>query len=259
LAIAGTLPASGRHVWLREPAGDDELLVLESTGSPLETAAALAARLVTNADGSPLDWLALPAVDLAAAALLLRRAWLGTTIRTEARCPSPGCGEQIDIAFRIDAYLEHQRPRPFRGVSEPEPGWFELAGTATRFRIPTVADVLAVTGEPDPAAAMLARCVHPAPPTAALARRIERALSALAPTLDSELAGVCPLCGESVVLLFEPIGYLLEELRDVSAGLFVHVHELALAYHWSEPDILALDRRRRQGYVDLVRGELAPA
>ena len=50
-----------------------------------------------------IDWHALPAVDLAAAALLIRSSWLGNTIRTETICvPAADCGEPIDVTFGID-------------------------------------------------------------------------------------------------------------------------------------------------------------
>ena len=240
MSQVGTLPASGRRVVTRAPAGADELLALDGAGTPARTMAALAARLVDGVD----DWLALPAVDLAAAALLVRRAWIGPTIRTDAFCPGAGCGAQIDIAFSIDDYLAHHRPRPFRGAAEVEPGVYELAGA--RFRVPTVGDLLA---------GRLLDCIEEEVPPAT-ARRIERALEALAPPLAGELAGTCPECGATVELWFEPVDYVLAELRDASAALLQHVHELALAYHWSEAEILALDRGRRTGYVELVREEL---
>ncbi|HVU76783.1 MAG TPA: hypothetical protein VHC67_04320 [Gaiellaceae bacterium] len=236
----GILPASGRRVAVGEPSGDDELLALEGAGSPVETMLALAARLVSGVD----DWRVLPAADLAAAALLVRRAWIGRTIRTDAFCPAPGCGERIEIAFSVEEYVDHHRPRAYRGVGEPEPGVYELAGA--RFRLPTVGDLLDGT---------LHECIaEGAPP--AVARRIERALQALAPSLAGELAGVCPECGATVDLWFEPVDYVLAELRDASAALFQQVHELASAYHWTEHAILALDRRRRTRYVELVREEV---
>jgi hypothetical protein len=246
---APVLPVSGITLHLHEPAGEDELLVLERSGPPVPTMVALAARLATRADGRAVDWLGVPAVDLAAAALQVRAAWLGGTIRTEALCSAEGCGEPIDVSFGIAAYLEHHRPRPFRGASESEAGWLALAGTDVSFRIPTVADVL------DGA---LECCVRPTDLTAAEARRVDRALGALAPRLDGEVTGTCPVCGQTVDLHFEPIGYVLAELRDAAVGLFAEVHELALAYHWPEQEILALTRRRRRSYVALVHEEYAP-
>jgi hypothetical protein len=257
LTAAAVLPVGGTHVRLREPTGEDELLVLAGTGAATATTLALAGRLATDAGGRAIDWLALPAVDLGAVALLIRESWLGTTIRTEALCPAAGCDEPIDVAFGIPAYLDHHRPRRYRGASECEPGWFALAGTEVRFRIPTIADMLEALEALGPVATMLERCVRPVDPPASVLRRIDRALDALAPRLDGNLTGTCPACGQTVDLRFEPISYVLEELRDASTGLFAHVHELAFAYHWSEQSILALDRRRRHGYVAMVRGEYA--
>jgi hypothetical protein len=245
---AAMLPVSGRHLRIREPRGDDELLVLESAGPAARTMLALATRLATAEDGSALDWPALPAVDLGAAALLVREAWLGGTIRTEALCPSAECAEPIDVSFGIAAYLDHHRPRSFRGAVEDGSGWFALTGADVRFRIPLIADLVGGT---------LADCVRPADLSAAEARRVDRALEAVAPRLDGELTGSCPACGRSVELRFEPISYVIEELRDASSGLFAHVHELARAYHWPEAAILALDRTRRRGYVSLIREEFA--
>jgi hypothetical protein len=247
---AAPLPVSGIALRLHEPVGEDELLVLESSGPPVQTMVALAARLATTrADARPVDWLGVPAVDLAAAALQVRAAWLGGTIRTEALCTAEGCSEPIDVSFGVAAYLEHHRPRRFRGVTEAEAGWFALAGTDVQLRIPTVADVVDGT---------LESCVRPADLSPAEARRVDRALEALAPRLDGALTGRCPACGKTVDLHFEPIGYVLAELRDASVGLFAEVHALARAYHWSEQAILALSRRRRRGYVALVHEEYAP-
>jgi hypothetical protein len=254
--MVGTLPAGGLQVWAREPAGVDELFVLESGGPPRRTIRELVARLVTGLHGEPLDWEAVPAVDLAAAALLIRRLWIGATITADAHCPETGCGGAIDITFSTDDYLDHRRPQPFRGVSEAD-GWFALADKEVRFRVPTVADLDAALGSVDPAAALSASCIRPASAGAAVMRRVERALDRLAPPLEGILAGVCPLCGGSVELWFEPIEYVLAELREEAAGLFDQVHDLARAYHWSEAAILRLHRRRRHGYVALVRAELA--
>jgi len=240
MAEVGTLPADRRAVVVREPAGNDELVALEGAGAPLDTALALAASLVDGVD----DWLELPAVDLAAALLLVRCAWVGRWIRTEADCPDPGCRERVDIEFEVAAYLAHRRSRRPRGVVDRGGDGYELGGV--RFRVPTVRDL--IDGD-------LERCIEQ-PVSAALARRVERALESLAPPLAGSLAGTCPACGATVELWFEPIDYVLAELRDASAGLLRDVHELASAYHWPEPAILGLDRRRRQDYVELVRGEL---
>jgi hypothetical protein len=254
VAAAGILPVSGRDVWLREPTGEDELLVLENSGPSPAAILALATRLASDPSGRPIDWPALPAADLGAAALLIRSSWLGRTIRTEALCTAPSCGESIEVVFGIAAYLDHHRPRRFRSAIACEPGWYGLNGTDARFRIPTIADLLAALEAPDAPAVLHDRCVRPPGPAAAVARRIDRALQALAPRLDDDIGGSCPSCGTFVELHFDPVGYVLAELRDAATLLYAHVHELALAYHWSEEAILALDRRRRVGYAEMIRG-----
>jgi hypothetical protein len=137
-------------------------------------------------------------------------------------------------------------------VRECDPGWFALASAEVRFRIPTIADLLEVLNTPG-TGTMLERCVRPASLPVALVRRVDRALDALAPRLDSGLTGTCPTCGRTVELRFEPVGYVLEELREACRGLFVQIHDIALAYHWSEPAILALGRHRRRSYVGMIR------
>ena len=49
VAIAGVLPSSGERVTLREPTGDDELLVLEASGAAAVTMLELAQRLAVFA------------------------------------------------------------------------------------------------------------------------------------------------------------------------------------------------------------------
>jgi hypothetical protein len=255
-STADLLPASGEWVRLREPTGEDELLVLDSMGSAPATTLALAIRLAADEAG-PDNWLALPAVDLSSVALMIRRVWLGDTIRAEALCTAAGCDEPIDVTFSISSYLAHHRPRPWRGAYECEPGWFGLKGSDVRFRIPTIGDLLDALERPSPVSAMRERCMRPSGPSATLARRVDRALDALAPRLDGELGGICPECGRTVALQFEPMSYVLEEIRDASVGLLSQVHQIALAYHWPEEKILALDRPRRHAYVALIREEPA--
>jgi len=253
------LPVSGVRVRLLEPSGEHELILLQRGPSPVATIFRLARELVVDGHGGALEWPALPAVDLAAAALLVRRAWLGERINTETLCPARGCGEPIDVSFLISDYLDHHRPRPFRGVAEREDGWFELGRSGVSFRIPTVEDALATAGDRVDERALTARCIRPGDAGPAVRRRVERALSAIAPRLDDQAVGVCPVCAETVELFFDPVEYVLAELRDASAGLYSDVHELASSYRWSEASILALDRQRRHSYVALIRGELALA
>jgi len=85
------LPVSGVTLQVREATGADELVVLESVGSPVATVVTLASRLMTDSAGEIPAWDELPAADVGAIALTIRRAWLGETIITDASCPDPAC------------------------------------------------------------------------------------------------------------------------------------------------------------------------
>lgn len=256
---AGSLPVSGLRVQMREPTGEDEVIALDRGGIPSATMLALARGIVLATDGATLRWSELPAVDLAAAALLVRRTWLGERISTQTLCPMPGCGAPIDVSFPVSNYLAHHAPRPVRTAVAGEDGWFTVAGADVTFRIPTIDEHVTAVRDQLGVAWLAARCIRPAGAPAAARRRVERALSVIAPRLDDHIGGRCPVCESTVELFFDPIGYVLAELRDAAAGLYADVNELAFAYHWSEQSILALDVRRRHGYAALVRGELALA
>jgi hypothetical protein len=250
------LPVSGVVLAVREPTGEDELFVVETELEPLPALLELARRVGRTVAGGPLDWTALPKTDLDAAALVIRQCWIGEVIRTDAMCPGPGCRERIDVSFSIGDYLQHHRPRRPRGVTgTPEGDWFTLTGTIVRFRIPTIADLLAATSDDRPVEALSGRCVDTPEISRALARRLDRALSALAPSLDDLLGGSCPGCGYEVAMRFDPLAYTLTELRNAFSGIHLEIHALASAYGWPEEAILALPRGRRRRYASIIADE----
>lgn len=265
--VADVLPISGVRVTPRQLTGSDELYVLEHAGSAVATVVGLASRVcaadaqgsdgVANTGRAATAWPKLPAADVGALALLLRRAWLGDMIRTDSACVGPGCGERVDIAFGIGDYLGHRRPRTFRGASpaEGEPGWYVLAGAQTRFRLPTFADLLAVLDAADPQGALATRCVRPPQVPAAMARRIDRALAALAPVTAGEIGGACPVCDRELTLHFDPVTFVLAELRDDARFVYGEIAALAAATGWSERDLVAMPRARRTAYLRALARE----
>lgn len=262
------LPVSAIELVVREPTGQDELYVAETALAPVPALLGLAARVTRTAAGAEVDWAGLPASDLDAVALTIRQAWLGDTISTDAWCPGPTCGERVDVAFGIGDYLRHHSPRRPRGVKKHSgvagtnggvTGWFTLTGTDVRFRVPVVGDVLAAQQTGQPHTDLLSRCVEVTDLSAAVARRLDRALSALAPSLADLVGGDCPACGQQVTLRFDPVGYTLAELRDAFAGVVWQTHAIAAAYGWPEEAILALPRRRRARYASIIADERSVA
>lgn len=254
------LPGSGDGLAIREPTGADEFFVVETVLAPRPAFLELARRVGTTAAGGPVDWAGMPATGLDAAALLIRRSWIGDVIRTDAVCPGAGCQERIDVSFGIGDYLEHHRPRRPRGVTEAAgDGWLTLAGTTVRFRIPTVADLLDAASGDLPAETLAGRCIDAPELSRALARRLDRALATLAPSLDDLVGGTCPACGHEVTMRFDPLAYTLTELRNAFSGIHLETHALASAYGWPEDAILALPRSRRSRYASLIADGRAAA
>jgi hypothetical protein len=254
------LPVSGIRIAVREPTGEDELYLVETALVPLPAFLGLACRVISTPEGGWIDWASLPAADLDAAALMIRQSWVGDAIRTDTKCSEPGCGERIDVNFGIGDYIAHHRPRRPRSVTEaPGGSWLALADTDVRFRIPAVADLLAAAPDARPADTLSGRCVEGRELSRALARRLDRALSALAPSLKDLVGGSCPGCGHEVAMRFDPLVYTLAELRNTFAGIHLETHALASAYGWPEQAILALPRGRRRRYAAIIADERAAA
>jgi hypothetical protein len=77
---------------------------------------------------------------------------------------------------------------------------------------------------------------------------IDAALDAASPQLSTTLGTTCSRCGAAQTLELDPYASALPQASD----LYQDVHALALRYHWSELDILALPRARRRLYLDLI-------
>lgn len=255
------LPVSQAEVSVRAPTGVEDLLLLEMPGASTEVALTLVTRLVDVLARGPDAWDALPVPDLEALLLLLRQTVLGDRIRAETVCITPTCGARIDVDFSINAYLAHHMPRTPRnvaldGLGHDSPDWYRLLGTQARFRLPVVADRLAVAHSANPVRDLARRCIQPADLSATLRRRAVRAMAALAPSLSRELDGRCPECGTPLVFYLDVQEFTLRELRDQARLLWDDVHLIARTYHWPEGDILALPRARRMHYAERIRQEL---
>jgi hypothetical protein len=207
-------------------------------------------------NGAAIEWSDLCVTDLDALLLLLRQMLLGNLIRTDIVCPAADCGARIDVAFRIGEYLTHHRPSTARGVEAADkPGWFRLRNTPVSFRLPTAADQVAVAQALKPERELIRRCIRPADIPARLLKRVETAMEALAPSLSQDLQGQCHECEMSVDMYFDVQQFVLSELRDQAASIYEDVHMLALHYHWSQAEILALPRTRRVHYAEMLRQE----
>ena len=125
-------------------------------------------------------------------------------------------------------------------------------------RLPTTADLAAIETVGDLTLAretLFERCVGvatsdlPSPVVDA----VIAAMAAADPQADVQVDASCPSCGEQWREPFDIASYLFTELSVFARRLLSDVHELALAYGWSERDILALSPARRNAYLEILR------
>jgi len=261
-----TTGACLREVRVRPAAEDDEGLVedLSAASLPLQRHTRLLEHCVLGLAGDDIDRLSVG--DRETLLLHVRRLTFGD--RIDCVLPCPRCGERMDFQLRIQSLLARTDPSQSAQYFEET---VEAAGERlrVRFRVPCGADLedaLQVPGRPvaDAVNAILARCVEcvhadtsrTAIPMdqwpSGLAGRISERMSELDPQAETALQLICPACQHAFAAFFDIGDYFFRELKSREHRRYREVHQLALAYHWSEADILSMSPRKRQLYLDLV-------
>ncbi len=253
-----------RELRLRTVTSEDHAFLLDAAGSttPNQRANALLERCLDEDDAATLV-ASLVAGDREALLLQLRRLTLGETLDSVLPCAE--CGEPMELELRVGDLLvdAYEAPRSSYELT------IDVAHPAlvVRFRLPTVADVreaaASASADADDARShLLARCVSDAdgsPISAAggeAADAIEAAMAERDPQAEIELDLTCPSCATPFSIVFDTASFLLQELDARAAALFEEVHALALHYHWSEREILAMSPSRRERYISLLADSL---
>jgi hypothetical protein len=251
------LPVSGIDVSVQLPTGAEDVLLVEEGTPSVALAIALLSRVAYRLDGEQIDWAALVPTDVDVLLLLLRQRVLGDIITADVFCAAADCHARVDITFSISGFIAHHRPHtPQLLRAADDDGWFRLDESDLEFRLPRAADQIAIALEPEPELSLMRRCIRAEQITPLVREHVEAAMEALAPSLFSELQGVCPECGGTVSAAFDPLLYTLRELRDQAGYVYEDVCAIARHTHWSEADILALPTARRHRYAELAQ-ELA--
>ncbi|HEV2851615.1 MAG TPA: hypothetical protein VHC97_02310 [Thermoanaerobaculia bacterium] len=267
ITLPGGLWLGGAHhrrAELRPVAGADEVLLAEERSAPpARRVTRLLGRCVRRIGDVPVEEetvRALTVGDREALLLHLRRLTLGEAMPCVLACPD--CGEKLDLDLRAGDLL-------LPPYTETRPGWETVVEGRyrVRFRLPAgkdqeaAADCVERDGAEAAAALLLRRCVESVEDEegrpvedwpAAVARELPARMAELDPQAEISLDLACPACGRRFSALFDPASYFLGELGGDPARLFRQVHSLALHYHWSEPEILALTPRRRRVYLELL-------
>jgi hypothetical protein len=241
---------------VRAPTAWELLAVWErcSQDTPAERALALLALAGTEAPRGVLGDLTVGERDLHL--LDLHALLFGPELSGASTCPR--CGETVELSMRA-----HELRVPSPDTREEITLVFE--GRELRFRLPTAADLAAVSHEPTPDSAcarLLERCLQAGsgdgnePSVGALPDELTETLSSRMadadPQADVELEIECPSCGNTSRTAFDVATFLWSELDSWARRTVYDVHTLASAYGWSESEILALGPRREL-YLELAQ------
>lgn len=238
------LPLSGREVGYREPDGAVEAIIADlSLDRPIAACLHVLEHLAHAADGGAITPANLTLTDFETALVGLRCSLSGSDATSERRCPA--CGERIELGFSLEMLALAAASRAHRGAD---------GGTVdgTAFRLPTAGDARAVEGHADAAERLLTACVD-GKPGASLRRRIDRAITRLAPILSRVVAAPCAACQTTLRAVIHVPTFVLGELVWTARSVFDDVHVIASGYGWREADILALPRTRRRRYAANLR------
>lgn len=186
--------------------------------------------------------------------LLRRRADLFGR-KLELQVPCGQCGETLELPLDVGELLAQ-----FEGQEMPENIWVD----GRHFRLPTNMDLAAIANSLDMEEAalhLLERCclqsVNDAAITAEVAVMADTELEKADPMADPRLAAACPECGKTIEAVFDPATLLWDEIQAYGKELLRQVHTLAVAYGWTEQEVLALAPRRRKEYLAMVEEESA--
>jgi hypothetical protein len=190
-------------------------------------------------------------------------------------CPSRSCGRPIDIDFQIGDIPVVAAPITgllhtvlFESSDGSAASPYQVA-----FRLPNGADqealaAIVAVDESHALRVLLARCLAAGgqPPmiagdidawlTTERCLALQAAIAARAPRLDLVIDGVCPECGTLFACPLDIETFFFETARADSDHLRHEVHFLAYHYHWSEQDILAMDRMKRRSYITILADAL---
>jgi hypothetical protein len=205
--------------------------------------------------------------------LSLRQLLFGNDVAAISQCPE--CGDTLDLSFGTDEIrVADDVPEEMDSENtemEARIRYLSRDGYDVAYRLPTSADILAVTGaaaQGDNWERSLLQCcivdvkradqekerfvtisVMPGTLVAAIGADMAEA----DPQAEIELALECPGCGHTWQALFDIAAFLWSEIHSWAQRTLHDVHVLARTYGWREADILGMTPSRRQIYLELAQ------
>jgi hypothetical protein len=190
----------------------------------------------------------LPLAVAAREALAELRARAGPEVDTVLTCPV--CEALLDVPLPLDDVL-----------AGSDVGETTQRVSGVEVRGPTTSDVVAALASPDPAATLRARCeTWPAGTRPEddpdLAARVAAAAERLAGAAGVTVRLDCPQCGSDVLADVDVVRLLTERVTEQAQAVLTDVATLAVAFGWSEQEVLALSPARFRAYLGLARARV---
>lgn len=187
--------------------------------------------------------------------LQLHRLTFGENFQAVVRCPA--CDNQMDVSFRASDVPVEARPQTASSHR------LDLGNRTVFFRLPIGEDQEAIlrTSAEDAAAELLKRCILDdggQPLSTEEGETLIAYMERVAPQLELDLDLTCPECSRQCLVPFDTTAFFFDEMAIRSEELLREVHALAFYYHWSETEILGLERERRRAYLRLLNESLRP-
>jgi hypothetical protein len=236
---------------------DHEVLRIWETGlaqHPIDRALTILTATLPNADRNRLAVMSVGQRD--GYLMDVRETNFGTEISGVAECPE--CEELLEWALELDDIRSTRG-----GAGEGEPNQLTVEGYELLYRLPNSTDLAAVALDGEVAggrATLLRRCVlearkdgariEPASLPEAVVLGLAAEMEARDPQAETLLGFECPACGSHWQELFDVLAFLWAEIHARAKRLLSEVHSLALAYGWSEEDILGMNSVRRRFYLE---------
>lgn len=161
------------------------------------------------------------------------------------------CAAHFDVSIR-----QSQLPVKPAGAAYPFVEIYSAIG-CLKFRVPNGDDqevVASLEDERQACTTLLRRClIEPrdidlTALTDSDVQFIETAMESVAPEVANQIQATCPECDTENLIEISPYSCL----DAAGKNLFTEIHQLAMHYHWSEAEILAMPRSRRSTYLSLI-------
>ncbi|MCL1976763.1 MAG: hypothetical protein FWG55_01430 [Candidatus Bathyarchaeota archaeon] len=260
------------HAWInqvqiRELTGYDEQLIASTQNffPPFKTSLLLA-RVIKEFNNQPptqqLDPLEtirnLPVGDRIALILHLRKITFGPILHCTIQCPN--CADNLSIDFPIDSILQPPQTNPQTTYH------LKLEDYSLQIRPITGADLENITlnqNTPNLQEKLLRYCILTSDPplpeilNTQLQEQLSTKLSEIDQQADLTLNINCHACNKTFQTPLDIEDFFFQEVTSRCRQLEREIHWIALHYHWTEKDILALPSSKRKRYVELINTSLS--